>query len=301
MSEAGTKEAEKSSIPQKYIELWERHAQSPVPDSLWEEVISLAGKEERNGKGEKGIYGQVPLGSLLSLAEKARNEKDPLARYKLLTEIGPTGEIWFNILDGLSSPPTIRALSEYLGKRPEEKGLELGTGTGNLSQVLEGCCQSLTSLDQADYLLKIARQNAEGRGNYVQAKAFDLPFKDDSFDFAVSSGLTSSFTKRQLRLFAKELYRVLKDDSSYIDAFLYTPEDPYKHFEKSLESAKGILADMIVDEITGSAQISSRDQIDGLREFLDIFQGQGFDYRLTNDEERGVFILELFKSSVEGG
>ncbi len=271
-------------IPQRYMDLWEAHNTHPVDERVWSKTIEIAKQEEGTPVGRKGFYGRVPLQDLLTLAEKVRGEKDGKKRYELISEKGPTGDRWFDTLIGLSTENTISALIEEIdrGYYRYKRGLDIGTGTGNLAEAIKERCWKFVMADQADFLLKIARERGWERtwsnkdASYVAANALQLPFKDGSFDLAVSHGLTSSFTRDELKAFAKEMNRILEDHhGSYYDSFGMLPEDDLQIWEqKSLINAKGILADLIVDAVSGSGRMREKDQVSG-NEFIRIFQEAG--------------------------
>ncbi len=271
-------------IPQRYMDLWEAHKRHPVGEKVWNEAIELAKQEEGTPVGRRGFYGRVPLQDLLTLAEKVRAEKDSKERYKLVSEKGPTGDIWFDTLNALSIEDTIPALTEEIdrGYNRYKRGLDIGTGTGNLAEAIKRRCWEFVMSDQADFLLKIARQRewdttwGNKSASPVAANALQLPFKDRSFDLVVSHGLTNSFTRKELKAFAKEVNRILEDHhGSYYDSSVIPPEGDLAIWEqKSLVNAKGILADLIVDAVSGSGSMRKEDQVSG-DEFIRIFQEAG--------------------------
>jgi demethylmenaquinone methyltransferase/2-methoxy-6-polyprenyl-1,4-benzoquinol methylase len=95
--------------------------------------------------------------------------------------------------DGLSAalsfwqdPRWRRALVEEIGPRPEDRVLDVATGTGMVAAELRsrnGC--SVVALDQSPEMLAAARARFAGDGagvELVQGQAEALPFADASFD-----------------------------------------------------------------------------------------------------------------------
>lgn len=286
-----------AEIPPHYIALWDKHNEYPVSEEIWDHVIDLARAEESTERAKLGAYGTVPLDSLLQLRDKIRQEPTSTLRYKILTEQSPTGKLWFDTLVGISSPAIIGALKDRISQKHWDKGLDIGTGTGNLTRALRPYCNNLVSLDRADFLLRIARERLGKKGHYVQADALKLPFPDNTFDFAASSGVTHSLTKSELLQYAIELGRVLKKGASYFDSYLFPPEgEVHRDYKKSLANIKGILADMILDEVTGVSLIDSNDKVKNFPEFVQIFQLRDFSLGLHQDTDRNVLLIEFTKN-----
>jgi SAM-dependent methyltransferase len=63
--------------------------------------------------------------------------------------------------------------------------LDLGTGTGNAALLAARAGARVTAVDPSPRLLEVARQRV-GQGEFVVAKAEDLPFEDRSFDRVIS-------------------------------------------------------------------------------------------------------------------
>ncbi len=285
---------ETTQIPPEYIELWDKHNRVPVEEDTWNEVIDLARKEERTEISGRGIYGQIPLDNLLSLAEKVRSEPDPVERYRLLAKESPTGQIWFEVLDGLRSDLAIDAMDRKVGERNWDNGLDIGTGCGVLSEKIEGYCNRLVAVDRADFLLKLGKMKAFGGEEFITGEALHLPFSNQSFDLVVSSGLTASFDKDQLEDFVSELARVIRPQGSYLEATQMPPEsgDLHPEHRRSLANAKGILADMIVDETSGKSKIGDHLK---LTDYVSTFQSKGFSFEYSFDQDKNALVLEFVK------
>lgn len=284
---------EMADISHEYLELWDQHNQTPVSPETWDAVVDLAKKEEDNPTAEKGIYGNVPLNSLLELADKVRSEGDPVRRYELLIEKTPTGELWFDQLDGLRSELSLQTISDKIGLRHWQSGLDLGTGNGSLTHNLETNVDRLVGIDRVALFTQLAQERRVGTEQYATADALNLPFADGSFEFAASLGLLGSFDREQANQYVKEIARVLKPQGSYFEAFLNPPADGGLHSEqrRSLANTKGILADLIVDQVSGRGQKESL----GFSELTTIFRDNGLVYSMTMNEDRSAGVLEFKK------
>lgn len=99
-----------------------------------------------------------------------------------------------------------------LTPKPSKKTLEVGAGSGRLSMflALKGCetyCVDYASeaLDYAESCFKAVG----AQGKFVEGRAEALPFKDESFDVAFSTGLLEHFENPMPIIF--EMVRVLKE------------------------------------------------------------------------------------------
>ncbi|WP_186323318.1 methyltransferase domain-containing protein [Paenibacillus xylanexedens] len=99
---------------------------------------------------------------------------------------------------------TARWISPALG----EKGLDIGTGTGNLAGKLLQHGTDMTAIDQSREMLRTCRNKYPEMhvklGNFLA-----LPFEGDSFDFVVSSFAFHHLSPDQQLLALEEMQRVL--------------------------------------------------------------------------------------------
>ncbi len=89
-------------------------------------------------------------------------------------------------------------------------GLDLGSGTGYISKNLKGFDCYLINLDISREMLK---QSKIGTFLLIQGDIENLPFKNNSFDFVLSS---FSLHWTNLNKSFKEINRILKEDSHFI-------------------------------------------------------------------------------------
>jgi len=94
------------------------------------------------------------------------------------------------------------------------KILEIGAGPGYLSiEIAKLGDFQITGLDISETMIEIARRNAQEAGADVVFKlgdASNMPFKDKTYDFIVSSGSLHHW-KEPVKVI-NEMYRVLKTD-----------------------------------------------------------------------------------------
>lgn len=98
-----------------------------------------------------------------------------------------------------------------------ETCLEVGCGRGAISSYFADAGYKCTLLDTNRDVLKTARRIFEENGhraNFVQGDAFNLPFKDESFDVVVSIGLLEHF--RDIEQPIKEQFRILRPGGLFI-------------------------------------------------------------------------------------
>ena len=85
--------------------------------------------------------------------------------------------------------------------------LDLGTGTGNAAVLAANLGANVTAVDPSPRLLDVARQRV-GRGEFLVAKAEDLPFEDRSFDRVLS--LFAVIFSEEPERAAREIVRVTR-------------------------------------------------------------------------------------------
>ncbi|BCG58499.1 MerR family transcriptional regulator [Paenibacillus sp. URB8-2] len=132
---------------------------------------------------------------------------------------------------------------EWLAPAPGEKGLDIGTGTGNLAGKLMERSADMTGVDQSKEMLKQCGlkypQLKTKLGNFLA-----LPFIDEKFDFAVSSFAFHHLAGEQQTLAVKEMRRVLKPHGRICIADLMLAEGDHAPMpeEDGYPSLSGLLA-----------------------------------------------------------
>lgn len=287
---------EVSEIPSIYKRLWEEHTELPLRDSekLWEEVTELAEREEGTSRSERGIYGQIPLKDLLELAEKVKGEKDSIKKYSFLAEKSPNGEIWFEVLNGLSSKITLDKIAQRVGMKQWGNVADIGSGIGALTRKIEPYCDSLVGVDRVPALVEIADERKRGKEEYILTDALDLPFEDGSLDLVVSNSLIASLSKDKLTDFVEELSRAIKPGGSYLDGGPMKLSDGVGIDTRiDLANSKGIIADMIVDVVNGRAEMEN--PIEHLAVIADVFREFGFEVIYDENPEETSWFIECKK------
>lgn len=127
-------------------------------------------------------------------------------------EVDGNGErkYWENLWGGIKDTLTSKDFLYLLDKIKVEhllpllpktgKTLEVGAGSGRLSCFLALHGYDTTCLDYEPEALRVAKNNyqfANVKGTFVIGDANNLPFKDDSFDILLSTGLLEHFRNPQ--------------------------------------------------------------------------------------------------------
>ncbi len=105
----------------------------------------------------------------------------------------------YNELHGEEQLKKLKIISKYIDPKPKEKLLDVGCGTGLCSHWNCKCI----GIDPSIGLLK------QGRGNFIQADAENLPFKDNTFDYVIS--MTAIHLFQDLEKGLNEIKRVGKE------------------------------------------------------------------------------------------
>lgn len=106
----------------------------------------------------------------------------------------------YNELHGEEQKKKLEIISKNINPKPGDKLLDVGCGTGICTQ---WDCFSV-GIDPSFGLVKQAKP-----GNFIQAKAENIPFKDNSFDFVISVTAIHLFDDVDKGL--EEMKRVGKD------------------------------------------------------------------------------------------
>jgi SAM-dependent methyltransferase len=123
-----------------------------------------------------------------------------------------------------------RALVEQMAVADHQSVLDLGCGTGTLTQMLKQRYPSanLIGLDGDASILEIARakaQRARAAIEFAQGMAYALPFADASLDRVVSSLMFHHLTLEDKERTAREMRRVLKPNGAVYIADLGKPDN----------------------------------------------------------------------------
>jgi DNA-binding transcriptional MerR regulator/ubiquinone/menaquinone biosynthesis C-methylase UbiE len=112
----------------------------------------------------------------------------------------------FNIYDNYDE--ALEQTASWISPVSGEKGLDIGTGTGNLAGRLLERGAAMTAIDQSREMLRTCRTKYPEMhvklGNFLA-----LPFADQSFDFVVSSFAFHHLSPDQQQLALQEMQRVL--------------------------------------------------------------------------------------------
>lgn len=96
------------------------------------------------------------------------------------------------------------------------KTIEVGCGSARLSCFLASLGYNTTCLDYSENALKVARGNyniAGNNGEFILGDAENIPFKNNSFDLVLSTGLLEHFEDPQIVI--NEMVRILKPGGTF--------------------------------------------------------------------------------------
>lgn len=99
-------------------------------------------------------------------------------------------------------------VERFVANLPSGRVLDIGCGTGYLTQFLRG---SVVGVDQSAEMLELARTRVPVAG-FVRADVPPLPFEDGTFDLAFSSNVYSHLDTPEARAgFVAEALRVARE------------------------------------------------------------------------------------------
>lgn len=282
----------------RYRELIEAIDRDPHSESVWADVVSLTRVEEKTGGKEGAFYSHIPLSELIAVGEKLRVASTMEEKYRVLAERCTTGELWYDIILGhvndKNLPPLIQAISV---REWWKDALDIGSGTGDSLRAIAPYCLTITGIDELNFLLEVSKNDRQFPKNaqVVVGNAVDLrsKFRPESFDLAVSNGLTHYLTKEEMQKFISGLARVLRKYGSYFEPFaIKEPEDLLPAAEKEyLSSAKGVLTcllDRLVSDVDKPSEMD-------LKTMIRTFKMYGFDVIPHQRNEDGIFVMQFRK------
>ncbi|WP_410511964.1 MerR family transcriptional regulator [Paenibacillus sp. BR2-3] len=156
----------------------------------------------------------LPIDDIYALAESSRRLREHRSSWQ---------DKWnFDMRAGIHDEYVSKETSEYkdyeaalgltvqwLAPISGEKGLDIGTGTGNLAGRLMALGAAMAGVDQSKEMLKQCRLKFPALetklGNFLA-----LPYMDGRFDFAVSTFAFHHLSENQKMLAIEEMRRVLK-------------------------------------------------------------------------------------------
>jgi putative AdoMet-dependent methyltransferase len=126
----------------------------------------------------------------------------------------------------------LEMIVRWISPQPNDKGLDLGTGTGNLAGKFALSGISISGIDQSREMLRICRSKYPGMetrlGNLVA-----VPYMDNTFDFVVSSFALRHLKPEQVYLALGEMRRILNSRGRICIADRKTSDHPLSpHFLK---------------------------------------------------------------------
>lgn len=106
----------------------------------------------------------------------------------------------------------IDKVSDELDLSSFDNVLDVGCGTGALCSILHEMGLTVTGIDPADKMLKIAKRQPENRIiTFIQANVLDhLPFENKSFDVSIASYVAHGLQKNARKQMYAEMSRVTK-------------------------------------------------------------------------------------------
>ncbi|MDQ0191785.1 MerR family transcriptional regulator [Paenibacillus wynnii] len=156
----------------------------------------------------------LPLNDIYTLAEGSRRLREHRSSWEDKWDFDARAEIHDEIVLNEASEykdygAALALTVQWLAPIHGEKGLDIGTGTGNLAEKLIAHGAIMAGVDQSKEMLKLCRLKLPALetklGNFLA-----IPYLDHKFDFVVSSFAFHHLTESQQALAIEEMRRVLK-------------------------------------------------------------------------------------------
>lgn len=272
---------------------------NPFDPQVWDSVFAQAKREEGTSVSLKGPFGKIPLDELSQIAKEVRDTEGLEGKFSVLTKPASTGELWYDLTLGRINELVLRWASENpIRYRHWKRGLDLGSGFGNSSRILQHHVDTLIGLDKNFWLQKIARNRDELHNTpMLVGDATALPFAGASFDLIASNGLTRYILgESNNRSLVKEIFRVLNVGGSYIEAF------PTQTFIDAIDEKEGINGKSILVNLMERCITDKETRADlqptSLKEQFTMFSSIGFAPQLLTGKDTPVMVIEFRKRSI---
>jgi len=131
------------------------------------------------------------------------------------------GDYW----DDKSISPGEEDFSYLLGNFRFQRGVELGAGSGRCTRAFAARCNKFIAQEPGHRALRYMVEERGIRGVVrVESQGVELPFKDESFDFAASITVVEHIPNKEYEKWLSEVFRILEPGGFFLiqnDAFVY--------------------------------------------------------------------------------
>lgn len=217
----------------------------------------------------------LPLGDIYALAEGSKRLREHRNSWKDQWDYDTRAAIHDeHVLSGTPDYPDYEAALtltvQWLAPIPSEKGIDIGTGTGNLAGRLMASGAIMAGVDQSKEMLKQCRRKfptlETKLGNFLA-----LPYLDRKFDFAVSTFAFHHLTEHQQVLALEEMRRVLKPHGRIC------------------------ITDLMQSELEASTTKTNGENYCSLPKLLDLFENRGYltKHQQINDQLHIVYAVPI--------
>ncbi len=173
----------------------------------------------------------------------------PALSFRWLTPLYDT------FIEGPMSMARLRKdLLAEMGDLSYKKVLDVGSGTGTLAVMIKQAYPTaeVVGLDGDPQILEIARGKARDFAEGIrfdQGMSFDLPYPNESFDFALTTVMLHHLSGEDKQATATEMYRVLRPGGQLLGADFAEPRSSFgkairpltRHFERVADNVNGFL------------------------------------------------------------
>ena len=248
---------------------YSRLKENPFDNALWDEVVELVKKEEKDGRNVN-IYDRISLSQIINIKEELDKSNGLLSEYKVLTKNSLVeGKTWYDLILAPPHEHLLSALEEEITKDSWGTALDLGAGTGKTTDILLEHCNKIIAIDVSPDSVGFLKKkfDEEKKVQVVQGDAtslLELGVELGSTDLVLLNGMIPYMGNEEVLKMAEQIDKILKPGgivmmvapSSRINADIR-----FQYERERVKSAKGILFAILNERIS---PVNREDKIDAM-------------------------------------
>lgn len=288
---------------QEFSGLYDRIKLNPWENGLWEELASLAKKEE--GRSPVTICDKVPLAEILAVGERLNtNGKDPdklRADYAIFTkDSAVAGLTWYDLVLAPPHEDLLEALKAKIGERDWGNALDLGAGTGKTTGIIVEHAKKVTAIDIVPENVKFLNEKF-GDVNVIEGDIGDLDrlgVLSGNIDLLLCNGVIPYIQEEaKIAKLADAIDKVLAPGGSmFLVGPVKSPTEKYFRYEKErMKSAKGLIFALLNERASPVNKANLVNNRLGTAQFAFSFHHKGYKRTEYDFPEKEASVFEFKK------